>query len=200
MDDTVGGDRLSPGGGTRREVPQLTVVLVGLMGTGKSSIGHRLATRLGLPFSDADSEIEAAAGRSIQEIFDEFGEQGFRDGERRVIGRLLNDPPRVLATGGGAFVDETIRENIQAKGVSVWLRADLEVLLRRVAKRDTRPLLKTGNPREIMEKLIAERYPVYGKADIVVDSGRGSHDLVVEEIMKELDQHSKERTSGAATP
>jgi shikimate kinase len=143
--------------------------MVGLMGAGKSAIGNRLAKKLGLPFVDADTEIERAAGCSIEEIFERYGEPAFRDGERRVIRRLLNEEVKVLATGGGAFLDAGTRRQIKRRGISVWLRADLDLLVSRTSRRDNRPLLKRGNPREILEKLISERYPVYAEADIIVD-------------------------------
>ena len=147
-----------------------SIVLVGLMGAGKSCIGRRLAPRLDLPFADADSEIEAAAGCSIEDIFSRHGEAAFRSGERRVIERLLKEQPRVLSTGGGAFVDPRTRHAVRRFGVSVWLRADLELLLKRTARRNNRPLLKTGDPRRILGSLMAERYPIYAEADVTVDS------------------------------
>ena len=152
--------------------PQLdkTVVLVGLMGAGKSCIGRRLAPRLGLPFVDADAEIEAAAGCSIEELFARHGEPAFRSGERRVIERLLSGPPKILAAGGGAFMDARTRAVIRRLGISVWLRGDLELLLKRVSRRNNRPLLKGGDKRSILGRLIEERYPVYAEADVVVDS------------------------------
>src|SRR6185369_285351 len=151
-------------------LPPRTLVLVGLMGAGKSAIGKRLAQRLGLPFVDADHEIEQAAGCSIEEFFAKHGEAAFREGERRVMARLLEQPPQVLATGGGAFMDPFTRALVRDKAISVWLRAELEVLLDRVQRRANRPLLKQGDPREVLERLIALRYPVYGEADITVDS------------------------------
>lgn len=147
-----------------------TIVMVGLMGAGKTSIGRRLGARLGLPFVDADDEIEAAAGSSIEDIFERHGEAGFRDGERRVIARLLDGPPIVLATGGGAFMDADTRERIAAKGISVWLRADIDTLVRRTSRRNDRPLLKNGEPKEILIRLMEQRHPIYQLADIVVDS------------------------------
>jgi shikimate kinase len=147
-----------------------TIVMVGLMGAGKTSIGRRLAVRLGLPFVDADDEIEAAAGSSIEDIFDRLGEESFRDGERRVIARLLDGPSVVLATGGGAFMDAETRERIAAKGISVGLRANIDTLVRRTSRRNDRPLLKNGEPREILIRLMEQRYPIYQLADIVVDS------------------------------
>ncbi len=152
-------------------VPRRSVVLVGLMGAGKTNIGRRLAARLNLPFSDSDLEIEAAAGETIEEIFANRGEQAFRDGERRVIARLLAQPPQVLATGGGAFMDPQTRALIARRGVSLWLRADLDVLVARVSRRSNRPLLKQGDPRAILAELIERRYPVYAEADLVIDSG-----------------------------
>lgn len=150
--------------------PKESIVMVGLMGAGKTSIGRRLAARLGLPFVDADDEIEAAAGSPIDDIFERLGEAGFRDGERRVIARLLDGPPMVLATGGGAFLDAETRERIATKGISVWLRADIDTLVRRTSRRNNRPLLKNGEPREILTRLMKQRHPIYQLADIVVDS------------------------------
>ena len=150
--------------------PARTVALVGLMGAGKSRVGQALARRYRLPFVDADSEIESAAGRSVAEIFETCGEREFRDGERRVIARLLERPVHVLATGGGAFMDPETRAHLRRRAVSLWLRADLEVLLRRVEGGDARPLLQAGDPRAVLEGLIARRYPVYAEADVVVDT------------------------------
>lgn len=147
-----------------------TIVMVGLMGAGKTAIGRRLAGRLELPFVDADDEIAAAAGSSINDIFERLGEASFRDGERRVIARLLDGPAIVLATGGGAFMDAQTRERIAAKGVSVWLRTDIDTLVRRTSRREDRPLLRSGDPREILLHLMEQRYPIYQLADIVVDS------------------------------
>lgn len=149
------------------------------MGAGKSKIGRRLAARLNLPFFDSDHEIEAAAGESIEEIFINRGERVFRDGERRVIARLLTQPVHILATGGGAFMDPATRQLIGRRGVSLWLRADLDVLVSRVSRRYNRPLLKSGDARAILGELIEQRYPVYAEADAVVDSGEGSPELTV---------------------
>lgn len=162
------------------------VVLIGLMGAGKSAIGKRLAARLDFPFSDADHEIEEAAGKTIPEIFTEDGEAYFRDGERRVIARLLETGPKVLATGGGAFMHKETRDRIAAAGISVWLKAELDILMQRVHRRDNRPLLKTGDPRAVMERLIAERYPVYALADITVISRDVAHETIVDEIISAL--------------
>ncbi len=163
-----------------------SIVLVGLMGCGKSSVGRRLASRLGIAFVDADEEIERVAAKSIVEIFADHGEAYFRDGERRVIGRLLASGPQVLATGGGAFINPETRAKIRERGVSVWLRAELPVLMRRVSKRDTRPLLKTGDPEATMRDLMAKRYPVYAEADVTVESRDVPHDVIVNEVIAAL--------------
>jgi len=164
---------------THRFVPSRTIVVVGLMGAGKSKVGRRLALRLGLPFFDSDREIETAAGETIEEIFANRGERVFRAGERRVIARLLAQPVHVLATGGGAFMDPATRELVARRGVSLWLRADLDVLVSRVLRRSNRPLLKQGDPRVILAELIERRYPLYAGADVVVDSGEGSPEATV---------------------
>ena len=175
-----------------------SVVLVGLMGAGKTSVGRRLASRLGVSFIDADAEIETAAGCTISEIFETHGEAAFRDGERRVIARLLDDQPGVLGTGGGAFLDPETRAKVAEKGISVWLRADLDVLIARCARRNNRPLLWHGDPREILGRLIDERYPVYAEADIVVDSVNGPHDAVVDLIIEALAVHDKASATDTA--
>lgn len=164
-----------------------TVALVGMMGAGKSSVGRRLAHKLGVPFRDADSEIEAAAGCTVSEIFERFGEAAFRDGERRVIARLLSDPPHVLATGGGAFVDPETRTKIKEQAFSIWMRAPVELLVARVQRRDSRPLLRNGDPREILEKLLAQREPFYSQADLTLDSEDGPHSASVERIVAALE-------------
>ena len=166
--------------------PNRTIVLVGLMGAGKTNIGRRLAARLDLPFFDSDCEIEAAAGETIEEIFRNRGEAVFRDGERRVIARLLAQPTHVLATGGGAFMDPATREVIARCGVSVWLRADIETLLARVSRRSNRPLLKDSNPRAVLEELIERRYPIYAEADIAIDSGDGPAELTASRTISAL--------------
>jgi shikimate kinase len=166
-----------------------SVVLVGMMGAGKSSIGRRLATRLAVPFVDADSEIEKAAGMGIAEIFSAHGEPYFRAGEARVIARLLDGGPQVLATGGGAFMNADTRGTIRAKGISVWLRATIDVLNRRIKRRNDRPLLKTADPAETLRRLIEERYPVYAEADLTVESREVPHDTIVEEIIAGLRDH-----------
>ena len=163
-----------------------TIVLVGLMGAGKSSVGRHLAKHFGVKFMDADDEISAAAGCSIAEIFEVFGEAAFRDGEQRVISRLLDGGPQVLATGGGAFMSPQIRAKVREKGISVWLRADLDLLVRRTAKRGGRPLLEGDDPRAILAKLMDERYPVYAKADIAVDTFDESPEATVKRIIEIL--------------
>lgn len=170
----------------RERLGDRTIVLVGMMGAGKSSVGRRLARRMGLVFRDADTEIERAAGKSIVEIFNDHGEPYFRAGERRVIGRLLGEGAHVLATGGGAFMDEETRRRIAERGVSVWLKAELPLLMRRVQRRADRPLLRAEDPEAIMRKLLAERDPVYAEADITVVSRDVAHDVVVSEIMTAL--------------
>ena len=172
---------------THRFVPSRTIVVVGLMGAGKSKVGRRLALRLGLPFFDSDREIETAAGETIEEIFANRGERVFRAGERRVIARLLAQPVHVLATGGGAFMDPATRELVARRGVSLWLRADLDVLVSRVLRRSNRPLLKQGDPRVILAELIERRYPLYAGADVVVDSGEGSPEATVTRAIAALD-------------
>jgi shikimate kinase len=170
----------------QRLIPCRTIVLVGLMGAGKTGIGRRIATRLKLPFADSDRVIEAAAGETIEEIFANRGERVFRDGERRVILRLLAEPVHVLATGGGAFMDPLTRAAVDGRGVSVWLRADLDVLTARVARRSDRPLLKAGDPRTILAELIERRHPTYGEADLVVDSGEGSPETTASRVIAAL--------------
>jgi len=180
------------------------IVLVGMMGAGKTTIGRRLATRLGLHFVDADREIEEAAKCSIEDFFAQHGEAAFRDGERRVIARLLDGPAGVLATGGGAYMSAETRQLIADKGIAVWLRADFEVLLERVMRRSHRPLLNNGDLEGTLRRLIDERYPVYAKADIIIQSGRGPHDAVVEKIVaavkdwvakhRRRDQHSQQQS------
>jgi shikimate kinase len=156
------------------------------MGAGKSTVGRRLAQTLKLPFRDADHEIEAAAGMTIPEIFAIHGEEHFRDGERRVIARLLQDGPMVLATGGGAFMNEETRRRVAEHGISIWLKADLDVLMRRVRKRSTRPLLQNPDPEGTMRRLMEQRYPVYALADLTIDSHEAPHDRVVADIVKAL--------------
>jgi shikimate kinase len=166
-----------------------SVVLVGLMGAGKSSIGRRLAQRLGLPFLDADTEIEKAAGMTIPEIFEKHGEPYFRSGEVRVVARLLDGGPQVLATGGGAYMNEETRARIRAQGVSVWLKADLDVLLKRVRRRADRPLLKADDPAEVLRRLMDQRHPVYAEADLTVVSREASHEDIVDDVIAAIAGH-----------
>ena len=171
----------------RAALQRRSVVLVGMMGVGKSSIGRRLAGRFGVPFVDADAEIEKAADMSIPDIFARHGEQYFRSGEARVIGRLLNTGPQVLATGGGAFMNEATRDAIKAKGVSIWLSAEFDVLAKRIAKRkNDRPMLATDDPAETLRQLLKIREPVYALADITVQSRETPHDSIVGEIVTAL--------------
>jgi shikimate kinase len=170
----------------RQALGTRSIVLVGLMGAGKSSIGRRLASRIGLAFVDADTEIEKAAGMTIPEIFAKHGEAYFRAGEVRVVSRILDGGPQVLATGGGAYMNPETRANIRARGISVWLNAELDVLLKRVKRRADRPLLKSGDPEGVLRKLIAERYPVYAEADLTVMSREATHDEIVDEVLAVL--------------
>ena len=171
----------------RARLGRRPIVLVGLMGVGKSTLGRRLAARLAVPFTDADEEIETAAGMSITEMFASHGEAYFRDGERRVIARILQDGPMVLATGGGAYMNDETRARIAERAVSVWLKADLDVLMRRVRKRATRPLLQAPDPEAVMRGLMDARHPVYGLAYIMVESRDIPHDRVVAEVIAALD-------------
>lgn len=166
-----------------------TITLVGLMGVGKSSVGRRLANALELPFRDADSEVEAAAGRSIPDIFADLGEPAFREGERRVIARLLDDPPHVLATGGGAFMNDETRALIKARSLSVWLKADLEVLARRVSRKDNRPLITGRDPMSVLQEQAALRYPIYELADVMVETGDAAHHVTVDQVIQALLAH-----------
>lgn len=163
-----------------------TVALVGLMGVGKSTVGRRLASYVGAPFVDADDEIVIAAGRPIADIFSERGEDEFRAGERRVIARLLQEAPMVLATGGGAFMNPLTRLVLRQRAVSVWLRADLDTLMSRVSRRDDRPLLRVEDPRAVMQELIDKRYPIYAEADLTVDSRGGPHQNTVVALVEAL--------------
>ncbi len=161
------------------------IVLVGLMGAGKTSVGRRLAEKLDIPFVDADHEIETAAGKSIAEIFADHGEDYFREGERRVIARLLENGKQVLATGGGAYMNDETRKRIQANGISIWLKADLELLLKRVSKRNDRPLLRE-NPEAVMQNLMEKRYPTYAEANITVESRDVQHGQMVNDVIKAI--------------
>ncbi len=178
--------------------PGKSIVLVGLMGAGKTCIGQRLASKLGLEFVDADTEIETAADCTIEEIFERYGEKAFRDGERRVIARLLGDGPRVIATGGGAFCNAETRANVREKGLSIWLKADVDVLLNRVSRRNNRPLLKSGDRRETLERLVKERYPFYAEADLTVETGNESPEATVKRVIEALESAAKPTPSDAA--
>ncbi len=168
-----------------------SIVLVGLMGAGKSSVGRKLAEKMSMDFTDADEEISKAAGRSIEDIFEDYGEDAFRDVEERVILRLLDESPRVLATGGGAFMNPRTRTQISERGISVWLRADLDVLVKRTRRRGGRPLLKNKDPRATLQQLIIEREPVYAKADITVDSSNEGPEITAQQIVDALEAHGK---------
>jgi shikimate kinase len=190
-------DAIENGGGDEativRDLGTRALVLIGMMGAGKSSIGRRIANKLNLPFVDADSEIEAAhAGMTIPEIFAKYGESYFRDGEVRVIARLLEGGPSVLATGGGAFMREETRQRIRDKGISMWLRADPDVIMRRVRRRSDRPLLQTDDPAATIQRLVDERYPVYAQADMTVLSRDIPHERIVDECLQMLRAHLRD--------
>ena len=181
----------------RAAIGQRAIVLVGMMGSGKSSVGRRLATRLGLPFVDADTEIETAAGMTISEIFAQRGETEFRNGERRVISRILTTrAPLVLATGGGAFMNAETRARIADLGISIWLKAEPEVLMRRVRKRSNRPLLQTADPEGTLRAMLAEREPVYALSDLTVVSRDDPHDIVVGAAITALERYLRANPDG----
>jgi shikimate kinase len=185
-------DRAIPPGPILSALERRSIVLVGMMGVGKSSVGRRLAARLSIPFVDADSEIEKAAGMTIPEIFARHGEAYFRSGEARVLARLLENGPQVLATGGGAFMNEDTRALIKLKGVSVWLHADFDVLMRRTSKRRSdRPLLQTEDPDETLRRLLTEREPTYALADLTVQSREVPHEAIVADVMTALAAYLK---------
>ena len=171
------------------------VVLVGLMGVGKSTVGRRLARRLGLSFVDSDTEIEDAAGYPAAEIFERYGEQDFRDGERRLVARLVEGEIRVIATGGGAYVDPTTRQLLNERAITVWLDAPVDILAERTSRRDTRVQLRNGNPKAVLERLAEERRPSYSEAHIHVKSGDGAHSDVVETIISALTDHLERRSA-----
>jgi shikimate kinase len=177
---------VTPENGVVMALGARSIVLVGMMGAGKTSVGRRLAARLALPFTDADAEIEAAAGMTIPEIFSTHGEPAFRSGEQRVITRLLHNGPQVLATGGGAFMNADTRAEVATHGVSIWLKADFDVLLRRIKRRTDRPLLKTDDPAATLRRLIDERYSTYAQADLTIESREVPHGTVVEDIVQAL--------------
>ena len=174
---------LSDDGDAQKRWQGKPIVLIGLMGAGKSTVGRRLAQRLRLPFVDADVEIEAAAGMTVTEIFDRFGEGYFRDGERRVIARLIDGTPKVIATGGGAFINEETRALILSEAIAVWLDADPDVLAERVKRRDTRPLLRGRDPAKVLQELAAVRNPIYAMAPVRVSSHHAPHDATVRAIL-----------------
>jgi shikimate kinase len=184
---------LKPTSPTVSFMPHKTIVLVGLMGSGKTSIGKRLAKKFELSFHDSDHEVEVAAGCPIKEIFDVFGEETFRNGEFRVITRLLDQPVHILATGGGSFMDDRTRALIKEKAISIWLNADLETLVARVSRRNDRPLLTEGNEREALEAFIAERYPVYSEADIHVTTYDEPTNATVDRVIEAMSEFIRTR-------
>lgn len=174
-------------------LPDKTIVLVGMMGVGKTTVGKQMANMIDREFRDADTEIEIAAGMAVSDYFSLYGEEQFRIGERRVIKRLLDEPAHVLATGGGAFMNETTRKRIKKQAVSVWLQADIETIVERTSRRNTRPLLKTGNPRTILSRLSKERAPVYAEADISIETSNTSHRATAEKILLAIDAFAREK-------
>ncbi|PCI33092.1 MAG: shikimate kinase [Alphaproteobacteria bacterium] len=166
-----------------------SISLIGLMGSGKTTVGTRLARKLGISFVDSDAEIEIAADHTVSEIFEKFGEEDFRNGERKVIKRLISEKPNVLGTGGGAFMDRVTRRRLKEKTITIWLKADIDHLVERTSRRNTRPLLRAGNPEEILRNLAKKRYPVYGQAVITVETGAGPHEKVVNDIIWKLNQY-----------
>ena len=186
----------APSGGRPPLPAGKSVVLIGLMGAGKSSVGRRLAKALDIPFVDADEEVERAAGCSIEDIFQLYGELAFRDGEERVIARLLESGSQVLATGGGAFMNANTRERIRQSAISIWLRADLDLLVKRTSRRGGRPLLAHGDPRATLQRLMTERYPVYAEADLTVDTTDENIERMVDRIILTL----QERFGAGAPP
>ena len=177
-----------------------SIVLVGLMGAGKTVMGRRLAAELGLDFIDSDCEIESAAGMTISEIFARHGEPHFRDRENRIVERLIRDGPRVVATGGGAFIHPGTRSTIKTLALSIWIKAEFDVLMRRVRKRNNRPLLKTKDPEATMRRLMAERYPVYAEADITVLSRDAPHEIVVGDMLSAIETHLSSRDEPGFCP
>jgi shikimate kinase len=191
---------MTPSNQTASEIRALLgdrpLVLVGMMGSGKTAIGRRMAAALKLGFVDADQEIEKAAGKSISEIFVDYGEEHFRDGERKVIARLLGYGTQVLSTGGGAFMSEATRQRIKERGISIWLKAELPLLMRRVQRRDNRPLLKTSDPEGRMRELMTQRHPIYALADITVMSREVAHEVIVEEILQRVVEFLRKERAG----
>jgi len=170
----------------RERLDERSIVIIGLMGAGKTTVGRRLAERLGLRFVDADAEIEKAAGQTIAEIFTQYGEPHFREGERKVIARLLGSGPQVLATGGGAYMNEETRKAVKERGISVWLKASLPLLMKRVRRRSHRPLLRADEPEAVMRELMDRRYPVYGEADINIETRDVPHNIIVNDVLRAL--------------
>lgn len=180
-------------------LPARTLVVVGMPGSGKTTVAKKLAKRLMLAFTDSDAEVEASAGMKIDKIFEKLGEPAFRQGERKIIARFLEDTPRVLATGGGAFMDNATRALIRERATSIWLRADIRLLLERTGRRNDRPLLKRGDPESILRELLAAREPVYAEADIVVDAASRPVHETVELVLKALDAYTRERQTRKET-
>lgn len=183
----------SHAGGLVERLAGRPIVLVGLMGAGKTAIGRRVAATLGLPFVDSDHEIETASRMTVAELFDKYGEPEFRALEQRVILRLLHDGAQVLATGGGAFINGDTRAAVRSQAVSVWLKADLDTLMARVMKKQNRPLLRTENPRAVMEKLMAARYPVYAEADITIQTREERREVIAAEVIAAVDAFLRSR-------
>lgn len=174
------------------------IALVGLMGVGKTTVGRRLAKRLGLPFYDSDDEIEKASGRTVSGYFKDHGQDAFREGERRVIDRLLDESPIVLATGGGAFIPEATREILQTRATTIWLKGDFETIMERVSRKNTRPLLQVADPRARMRELMDERYPVYAEAAITVPIAKGPHIRTVNKVLRALDKYNANLQTSAS--
>lgn len=193
----AGADRT---GTARERLGGRAIVFVGLMGAGKTAIGRRLAQMLDLPFVDSDHEIEAVSRMTVPELFERYGEPEFRALEQRVIGRLLREGPRVVSTGGGAFMNAQTREAVAEHGVSIWLKAGLDLLMDRVSKNQNRPLLKSADPRAVMERLMAERYPVYALADITVETRDATREIIAEETFRSLFDHLERRARERAEP
>jgi shikimate kinase len=193
--------RLSPKSIDRlhEQLGERSIVIIGLMGAGKTTVGRRLAERLGLRFVDADAEIEKAAGRTIAEIFAEYGEPYFRDGERKVIARLLGAGPQVLATGGGAYMSAETRKAVKERGIAVWLKASLPLLMKRVRRRSHRPLLRAEDPEAVMRELMDKRYPVYSEADVSIESRDIPHNIIVNDVLRALMRYVCDESSASVS-